>query len=70
MIKIPGKMRGVYLNGHGDFDRLEVRDDIPVPTPGPAEVLIKVGAAAVNNTDINTRKAWYSKGEGNSKDAS
>ena len=28
---------------------------------GPGEVLIKVGAAGVNNTDINTRVGWYSK---------
>lgn len=70
MSEIPLKMRGVYLNGHGDFDMLELRNDIPVPKPGPNEVLIKVGAAAVNNTDINTRKAWYSKGDGDSNDAS
>jgi len=61
-------MRGVYLKSHGDSDMLELRDDIPVPTPGPNEVLIKVGADAVNNTDINTRKEWYSKGVGNSTD--
>lgn len=70
MNEIPKKMRGVYLNGHGEFDKLEVRDDIPVPTPGPYEVLIQVGAAAVNNTDINTRLAWYSKSNGDSSDAS
>lgn len=58
------------MNGHGDFDMLEFRNNIPVPKPGPNEVLIKVGAAAVNNTDINTRKAWYSKGNGDSDDAS
>lgn len=69
MNEIPRKMRGVYLKGHGDFDMLEFRNDIPVPTPGPNDVLIKVGAAAVNNTDINTRKAWYSKGNGDSSDA-
>ncbi|GAF05683.1 L-threonine 3-dehydrogenase [Saccharicrinis fermentans DSM 9555 = JCM 21142] len=63
-------MNGVYLMGHGDINMLEFRKDIPVPTPGPNEVLIKVGAAAVNNTDINTRKAWYSKKNGDSNDAS
>jgi len=68
--EIPIKMRGVYLTGHGGFGQLEFRNDIPVPEPGPTEVLIKVGAAAVNNTDINTRRAWYSKGNGESKDAS
>lgn len=69
MSEIPIKMRGVYLKGHGDIDMLELRNDIPVTKPGPNEVLIKVGAAAVNNTDINTRKAWYSKGKEDSNDA-
>lgn len=70
MNEIPKNMRGVYLSGHGGLDKLEVRDDIPVPTPGPYEVLIQVRAAAVNNTDINTRLAWYSKIGGDSSDAS
>jgi NADPH:quinone reductase-like Zn-dependent oxidoreductase len=33
-------------------------------------VLIRVSAAGVNNTDINTRTAWYSKNEGSNSDAS
>lgn len=70
MSALPKKMRGVFLTGHGGLDKLEIRDDIPVPKPRPYEVLIRVGAAAVNNTDINTRKAWYSKGDGESNDAS
>jgi NADPH:quinone reductase-like Zn-dependent oxidoreductase len=52
----------VLLRGHGGFDQLEYRDDVPVPLPNPGEVLIRVGAAGVNNTDVNTRTAWYSKG--------
>ncbi len=32
-----------------------------VPAPAADEVLIKVGAAALNNTDINTRVGWYSR---------
>lgn len=67
MCKLPNKMKGVYLTQHGDFDKLEISDNIPVPTPSPTEVIIKVAAAAVNNTDINTRLAWYSK-SGNDKD--
>ena len=70
MATIPKQMRGVYLTGHGGLDKLEYRQDIPVPSPGPHEVLIKVGAAAVNNTDLNTRLGWYSKSVGNSSDAS
>jgi NADPH:quinone reductase-like Zn-dependent oxidoreductase len=70
MSDLPVKMRGVFLTGHGELDKLDFRDDIPVPKPRPYEVLIRVGAAAVNNTDINTRKAWYSKGDEESSDAS
>ncbi len=57
MNELPKKMRGVFLTGHGDLDKLEIRDDIPVPKPGFYDVLIRGGAAAVNNTDINTRTA-------------
>lgn len=58
---IPGLMSAVLLTGHGGFESLEYRDDIPVPEAQAGEVLIRVGAAGVNNTDINTRIAWYSK---------
>lgn len=70
MRKIPETMRGVWLTGHGGFDKLVFRDDLPVPQPGARDVLIGVVAAGVNNTDINTRLAWYSKGDGASDDAS
>jgi NADPH:quinone reductase-like Zn-dependent oxidoreductase len=59
--EIPERMTAVYLTGHGGIETLAYRDDIPVPEPGPGEVLIKVSAAGVNNTDINTRIGWYSK---------
>jgi NADPH:quinone reductase-like Zn-dependent oxidoreductase len=58
---VPSTMRGIVLTGFGGFDKLEYRSDLPVPQPGPGEVLIRVGAAGVNNTDINTRIGWYSK---------
>ena len=70
MTVLPVKMRGVWLTGHGGMDKLDIRQDIPVPKPGPGDVLVKVAAAGVNNTDINTRTAWYSKQEGASEDAS
>lgn len=57
---LPETMRGVVLTGFGGFDKLEYRIDLPVPKPGPGEVLIKLAAAGVNNTDINTRIGWYS----------
>ena len=58
---IAANMRAVLLTGHGGYDKLECRDDVPVPTTGPNDVLIRVAAAGVNNTDINTRIGWYSK---------
>lgn len=61
MNDIPNDMKGVQLTGHGDIDKLMFRDDIPVPPPGPRDVPIKVGAAGVNNTDLNTRVGWCSK---------
>lgn len=63
-------MRGVWLTAHGGLDKLEFRNDLPVPTPGPLDVLLSVAAAAVNNTDINTRTAWYSKQGASTEDAS
>lgn len=69
MSKIASTMRGIHLTGHGGLDMLRFRDDIPVPRPGPREVLIRVAAAGVNNTDINTRLAWYSKKDGAGEDA-
>ncbi|WP_306113242.1 MULTISPECIES: alcohol dehydrogenase family protein [unclassified Roseovarius] len=61
MAMIPTQMSGVYLTRHGGPDALEWREDIPVPTPGPGQALVRVLAAGVNNTDINTRTGWYSK---------
>lgn len=55
----PRTMRAVLLLGHGGFERLEVRDDVAVPQPAQGQVLVKVAAAGVNNTDINTRVGWY-----------
>lgn len=54
-------MHGVLLKGHGGLEQLEFRSDLPVPAPAPGEVLVRVRAAALNNTDINTRVGWYSK---------
>jgi NADPH:quinone reductase-like Zn-dependent oxidoreductase len=62
MQSIPETMAAVVLTGHGGFDKLEYRTDVPVPRPISGEVLIRVSAAGVNNTDINTRIGWYSKG--------
>ena len=54
-------MHAVHLIGHGGFEMLEYRTDVSVPMPAAHEVLINITASGVNNTDINTRTAWYSK---------
>ena len=59
--KIPASMHAVVLTGHGGFDKLEYRDDVPVPVPAEGQVLVEVSAAGINNTDFNTRIGWYSK---------
>ncbi len=63
-------MRAMSLTAHGGPEALVYLTDMPVPEPGRSEVLIKVGAAGINNTDINTRVGWYSKGDGDAEDAS
>jgi alcohol dehydrogenase len=52
-------MSGVLLTRHGGPEVLVWSDAIPVPYPGPGEVLVQVLAAGVNNTDINPRLGWY-----------
>jgi len=58
---IPTTMKAMILTGHGGLDKYEWREDWPVPQPAPGEVLIRVGACGMNNTDVNTRSGWYSK---------
>lgn len=57
---IPAQMQAMLLTGHGGLDKL-VWSEVATPTPDKGEVLIRVGACGLNNTDINTRTAWYSK---------
>jgi NADPH:quinone reductase-like Zn-dependent oxidoreductase len=52
-------MKAVRLTGHGGPEKLEYREDVPAPEPAGGEVLIEVGAAGVNNTDIWTREGAY-----------
>ncbi len=36
--EIPQVMKAVQLTGHGGLEKLVVREDIPVPVPGPRDV--------------------------------
>src|ERR1700678_2388730 len=59
--RIPDAMQAVLWKGYGGYDQLEFREDVPVPRPEDGAVLVRIGAAGVNNTDINTRTGWYSR---------
>ena len=61
MTNLPATMKAMVLTGHGDVDMYHWHDDWPTPKPGPDDVVIKVGACGLNNTDVNARSGWYSK---------
>ncbi len=54
-----GTMMAVVTTGNGGYDKLEYKP-VPIPDPGEGELLLRVLAAGVNNTEINTRLGWYS----------
>lgn len=56
---IPTTMAAVLLTGHGGPEKLVYRTDVPVPSPAPGEVLIKVTACGMNNTDVWVRQGAY-----------
>ena len=56
---IPQKMSAVLLTAHGGLDKLVYREDVAVPTPQAGEVLIKVTACGMNNTDVWVRQGAY-----------
>ena len=59
--KIPETMKAFVLTGHGDLDQLEFHSEWQVPKVLEDDVLIRVEACGLNNTDVNTRSGWYSK---------
>ena len=48
-------MQAARHHEHGDLDVLRV-EQIPVPTPGPREALIRVAACALNHLDVLQRR--------------
>jgi NADPH:quinone reductase-like Zn-dependent oxidoreductase len=51
-------MRAAVITRHGGLDAIELRD-VPLRYPEPGEVLVRVGAAGCNNTDLWTREGTY-----------
>ncbi|WP_129113845.1 zinc-binding dehydrogenase [Halegenticoccus tardaugens] len=56
-------MAAVLLTGHGGLDKLEYQQNVPVPRIGADDVLVKVEACGLNNTDIWTREAAYGEND-------
>ena len=61
MNEIPETMTALHLVGNGGPEMLVLRHDVAVPVPADDEVLVRVRACGMNNTDVNTRVGWYSK---------
>jgi NADPH:quinone reductase-like Zn-dependent oxidoreductase len=59
MTVVPKTMAAVQLVGHGGLDKLVYNKSAPVPMPGAGEVLIKVTACGMNNTDVWVRQGAY-----------
>ena len=53
-------MRAIAINAYGGPERLQVMD-LPVPSIGPDDVLIRVQAAGVSPSDIGFREGYFAK---------
>jgi NADPH:quinone reductase-like Zn-dependent oxidoreductase len=46
-------VRGLTISAHGGLDRIELRDDLPVPEPShETDVRVRIRAAAINHLDV------------------
>ncbi len=50
-------MKALYFDTFGELENLRY-GDVPDPVPGPGEVLVRVGACALNYLDIWVRRGW------------
>ena len=55
----PTTMTAAVTFGHGGPDQIEVHTDWPCPAPRSGQALVRVTAAALNNTDIWSREGAY-----------
>ncbi|HZF28280.1 MAG TPA: quinone oxidoreductase [Gammaproteobacteria bacterium] len=51
-------MKAIRVHGYGGPDALRC-DDVPTPTPGAGEALVKIAAAGVNFIDVQHREGRY-----------
>ena len=55
-MSVPSTMRAMLLTGHGGPEKLVFDENWPTPAVTSDEVLIRVGACGINNTDIWVRE--------------
>ena len=48
-------MKAVHIHDYGGLDVLHYEEDVPRPTPGAGEVLIRVYATTINPFDCAVR---------------
>lgn len=58
-MSVPETMKAMLLTGHGGPEKLVYEDNWPVPEVAADEVLLRVGACGINNTDIWVREGAY-----------
>lgn len=58
MLIRPRTMKAIRFHEYGGADVLAL-DEVPMPTIGPDEVLVRVHAAAVNPADYKFRAGWF-----------
>ena len=63
MNELPDVMEAAVTVGHGGPEMIEFRTDVPVPSVKPGGALVRVTAAAVNNTDLWSREGRYGTAE-------
>jgi NADPH:quinone reductase-like Zn-dependent oxidoreductase len=54
------RMRAIAIEGFGGRERLKLVD-LPIPEPGPDDVLVRVWAAGVGSWDAKTREGLFGK---------
>ena len=58
MDRLPARMRAAYVTGLGPVEAVTV-GELPVPAPGPTDVLVRVELAAVDPVDLLVRSGAY-----------
>jgi NADPH2:quinone reductase len=53
-------MRAIRIHRNGGPEVLQL-EELPTPTPGPGEALVRIEAAGVNYIDVYVRAGWYAR---------